>query len=186
VSPTRVAYGSGMSDWCRNCHASIHDGANSFEHPTSGIPTGGAGELDSVIIARYNSYIKMGDLTGVAATAYFSLVPFEIGTGNYTILQGISKNTPTKGPDTADGTPAVMCLSCHRAHASGWDSSTRWNSKTTQIEYNGKYSQESQAYQPYGQGRTEAEALQAYYQTPATNFDANQESLCYKCHSTIP
>ena len=179
VSPTRVAYGAGMSEWCRNCHAAVHSGSTTFEHPAPE-------RLENDIINYYNSYIKTGDLTGTMATAYLSLVPFEAGTGNYATLKGISTNTPTKGPDSADGAPQVMCLTCHRAHASGWDGIMRWNAKSSQIVSGGKYSQETSLYQPFGQGRTEAEALQAYYQTPAVKFDANQQSLCAKCHSTIP
>jgi hypothetical protein len=176
---TRVAYGSGMSEWCKNCHPNMHDGTNSFEHPSPGV-------LDNTTISYYNSYVKTGDLTGNITTAYSSLVPFEVGTSYYPNLKSIVTNTPTKGPDTADGSPQVMCLTCHRAHASGWDSITRWNTKVSQIEYLGKFSQEGQLYQPYGQGRSEAEALQSYYQTPESVFDPNQQSLCYKCHATIP
>jgi len=184
----RVAYGSGMSDWCRNCHtASIHNGTYGFKHPAAGLASGStSGVFDVTMINYYDQYIKTGDLTGTAATAYFSLVPFEIGTTNYDILKTILASNPTKGPDLADGSPAVMCLSCHRAHASGWDGGMRWNSKTSQITSNGKYSQETLLYQPYGQGRSEAEALQAYYQTPAVKFDANQQGLCYKCHASLP
>jgi hypothetical protein len=176
---TRVAYGTGMSEWCRNCHTSIHNGTNSFEHPAPE-------PLGSDITSYYNSYIKSGNLTGNISDSYLSLVPFEIGTSNYATLRSVLTNTPRKGPDTADGTPQVMCLSCHRAHAGGWDSITRWNTKTTQIISNGSYSQETLLYQPIGQGRSAAEANQAYYQIPASKFDANQQSLCTKCHSSVP
>ncbi|WP_239031642.1 cytochrome c3 family protein [Geomonas diazotrophica] len=188
TTQTRIAYGAGISDWCRNCHTDkIHNGTVSFQHPTSGVATGtSSGVLGPDMVNYYDSYVKTGDLTGTAGTAYLSLVPFEIGTNNYATLRTILSVTPTKGPDTADGTPAVMCLSCHRAHASGWDEAVRWNSKSTQIEYAGKYSQEGQLYQPYGQGRSEAEARQAYYQIPATFFASNQQPLCYKCHATLP
>ena len=78
-----------------------------------------------------------------------------------------------------------MCLTCHRAHASGWDGATRWNTRTELITANSAYSQEGQAYQPYGQGRTEAEALRAYYDFPSGRFAVNQESLCNKCHGGV-
>jgi hypothetical protein len=179
TSYTRVAYGTGMSEWCRNCHTKIHNGSNSFEHPAPG-------PLGSDITNYYNSYIKTGDLSGSMTDSYLSLVPFEAGTNNYATLRSILTNTPQKGPDTADGTPQVMCLTCHRAHAGGWDAITRWNTKSSQIVSNGNYSQEALLYQPIGQGRTEAEAKQAYYQIPASKFDANQQSLCTKCHSSVP
>jgi hypothetical protein len=80
-----------------------------------------------------------------------------------------------------------MCLTCHRAHASGWDEAARWNANTDYIVYNGFFSQDSQQYQPYGQGRTEAEAQQAYYAMQASRFAVNQDTLCHKCHSgTLP
>lgn len=181
---TRVAYGAGMSEWCRNCHPYIHTDSNPtpLKHPAGA----GLGALGPAIVTYYDQYVKTGDLSGNEATAYFSLAPFEVGTSNYTVLKGIVTNTPTKGPSTADGTPAVMCLTCHRAHASGWDSITRWNSKTADIVYNGKYSQAGEIYQPYGQGRTEMEALAAYYNTPASTFASTQQGLCYKCHATVP
>ena len=174
---TRVGYGAGMSDWCRNCHTNMHN--DIFPGPLKH-PAGTA--LNSTIIDNYNRYLKTGDVSGLEATAYFSLVPFEVGTNNYAVLKGIVTNTPTKGPNAADGTPQVMCLSCHRAHASGWDEATRWNTVTDFMVYNGQYSQEGQVYQPYGQGRSEMEAQRAYYNTPESKFAPMQKTLCNKCH----
>ena len=72
---SHVAYGSGMSEWCRNCHDRIHDAGSPFVHP--------AGErLKSGMIDRYNRYVKTGDLSGSAATSYSALVPFERGTAD--------------------------------------------------------------------------------------------------------
>jgi hypothetical protein len=178
---TRVAYGAGMSDWCRNCHANVHKGTDAFTHPS---PIA----LGAIYTAYYNSYVKYSDISGTEDTAYWSLVPFEVGTDNYTTLKRIVTTTPAKGPDLSDGTPAVMCLSCHRAHASSWDAAMRWNKEADFDVYNGYYSQEGQPYQPYGQGRTEGEALQGYYQIPATRYNASEPSasFCYKCHNPIP
>lgn len=181
TGPTRIAYGQGMSEWCRNCHSSIHT-SSPFEHKASSSD----GKLEGSIISYYNQYVKTGDLTGTEMTAYSSLVPFEIGTTNYPTLRNIITTTPTKGPSTADGSPAVMCLTCHRAHAGGWDQMTRWNNRSTYIVYNGFYSQAGSAYQPYGQGRSELEALKAYYDTPASTFSPLQTTLCSKCHATVP
>ena len=181
ASVTRVAYGSGMSEWCRNCHADIHKGSDAFTHPA---PTA----LSAPYQAYYNSYVKYNDLSGQEIAAYSSLAPFEVGTGNYATLKRIATSAASQGPDFNDGTAAVMCLSCHRAHASCWDSATRWNNKTTNLTYNGFYSQEGQAYQPYGQGRTEAQAVQGYYQMPANRYNQTEPgaTFCYKCHNPIP
>ena len=189
LSVTRVAYGSGMSEWCRNCHPNIHSGSDgTFRHPAgsgSGV-SGGSGKLPSDMVNYYDMYVKTGDLTGSSATSYMSLAPFEIGSTNYDVLKGIVNATPTKGPSSSDGTPAAMCLTCHRAHASGWSGGMRWNTKSSAITFNGKYSQAGEIYQPYGQGRTEMEAAAAYYNKPVSTFASQQEGLCYKCHSQVP
>jgi hypothetical protein len=184
LSMTRVAYGTGISEWCLNCHGSIHNGGSgSLEHPIG--PGDGELRRDN-ILNHYNSYIKTGDLGGTEATSYLSLVPFEIGTANYTTLRTIITATPTKGPSEADGTPLVMCLTCHRAHASGWDNMTRWNTRAQYLATNGSYAQEGMAYQPNGQGRSEAEAVRAYYDIPASRFAPLQTTLCTKCHESVP
>ncbi len=182
ISQTRVAYGSGMSEWCRNCHADIHTdlAPTSIKHP-SGLP---GGALGAGIAGWYDQYVKNGDLSGTESSAFLSLVPFEIGSSDYTmVLRPIVTTTPAKGPSMTDGTPRVMCLSCHRAHASGWDGSMRWNYRSPYIVYAGKYSQVSDI-QPYGQGRNEIEAAAAYYNIPASFFAYNQNQLCYKCHES--
>lgn len=184
AAPVRVAYGNGISDWCKNCHPLIHtDSAPTpLIHPAGGL-TGG---LSPAIVSQYNQYVKTGDLAGVEAQAYSSLVPFEAGTSNYEILRSVVTSEPLRGPNTVSGTPAVMCLTCHRAHASGWDSATRWNSKTAYVVADGNYDQAGMTYQPYGQGRSAAEALRSYQELPATLFAPNQTTLCYKCHETLP
>ncbi len=178
---TRVAYGAGMSEWCRNCHPDMHTivwpGKTNLLHPAGT----GAG-LGAVKAGNYNAYIKTGDLTGLASTSYLSLVPFEEGTTDYAVLKAHARSDDTwlAGPDNT--TAQVMCLTCHRAHASGWDGIMRWNAETNYIVNNGSYAQEGQPEQPYGQGRSAAEALRAYYDMPATKFAPSQDTLCNKCH----
>ena len=182
TTQTRVAYGAGMSDWCRNCHQNIHKESDApLRHPSGN----DGGQLRrSDISTYYNKYVKDGDLTGIMANAYLSLVPFEVGLSNYDTLKSIVTTTPTMGPETSSDNPVVMCLSCHRAHASGWDKNMRWNNKTTKIVHNGGYSEESSAFQPFGQGRVALEAQKAYYDIPAGVFAREQNPLCYKCHQT--
>jgi hypothetical protein len=184
MTQTRVAYGSGMSEWCRNCHTNMHSvlfpGRTNMVHPS--------GNTDKIGMTKanyYNTYIKTGDLSGTAGASYLSLVPFEEGTSNYDLLKTYAKTDDSflAGPDTLSS--QVMCLTCHRAHASAWDGATRWNTRTEYIVYDGFYSQEGQAYQPYGQGRTEMEALRAYYDMGAGRFAVNQDSLCNKCHGGV-
>ncbi len=179
ISQTRVAYGTGMSEWCRNCHPTMHTSA----YPgTTGLlhPAGSSAKLWVTKADYYNRYVKTGDLSGQPDKSYLSLVPFEEGTSDYAALKTHAKTDDTwlAGPDSTGS--QVMCLTCHRAHASGWDGMTRWNTKTEFITYNGLYAQE-----PYAQGRNEAEATRAYYDMPASKFALNQDTLCNKCHGGV-
>lgn len=195
TTQTRVAYGTGMSEWCRNCHPTIHvSTTDTFMHAAGNqagvIQVGGA--LGADIAAWYDQYVNDGNLNGGnEANAFLSLVPFEIGSSDYRlVLKPIVTATPTKGPSLTDGTPAVMCLSCHRAHASGWDWAMRWNNRapaaattpliTTSL---GSYT-EGSTIAPVGQGRTEVEATAAYDNIPSSFFAAGQKPLCFKCHQT--
>lgn len=183
ATQTRVAYGTGMSEWCQNCHTAMHTVV--FPGGASGAethPVGAAGRIDSGIAANYNSYIRTGNLAGTVTTAYLSLVPFEEGIANYAALRAHARSDDTYLAGIESATAQIACITCHRAHASGWDGAMRWNAKTEYIVYNGFYAQEGQAYQPYGQGRTELEALRAYQDMPASRFGLNQDSLCHKCH----
>jgi hypothetical protein len=187
VTQTRVAYGSGMSEWCQNCHTSMHSIRSSATSTLSvNHPVGSGAKLGLTLSGNYATYIKTGDLSGTAALSFLSLVPFEEGTNNYATLKAHARSDDSYlwGPDASGS--QVMCLTCHRAHASGWDGATRWNSKTDLIVSNGFYAQEGQLYQPYGQGRTELEAQKAYYEMKANRFALNQDMLCHKCHTGDP
>ena len=181
---TRVAYGAGMSEWCQNCHTTMHSAA--YPGPSQLLhPSGASAKLGLTKTTLYNSYRKTGDLSGIPDTSFLSLVPFEEGTTDYAALKAHARSDDAylRGPDNTNS--QVMCLSCHRAHASGWDGMTRWNTGADFIVYNGFYSQDGQSYQPYGQGRTEMEAQKAYYDRPTGNFSLNQDSLCNKCHGGV-
>jgi hypothetical protein len=191
VTQTRVAYGKGMSEWCANCHTNMH---NDNYPSTLRHPAGNAAKLGATISNNYNIYVKSGDVTGTSATSFTSLVPFEEGVADqsiasYTQLKGHALNTDTQlgGPDATNSN--VACVTCHRAHASGWDSMTRF---TLDNEFmvgadstgNPVYPGTDSAYvnTRAAQGRTVAETSRAYYDRPATKFSAYQRDLCNKCH----
>jgi hypothetical protein len=179
-SDTRVAYGSGMSEWCQNCHTQIHSNGNT-QHVT-----GNHARLSLEVMSNYNSYVRSGDLSGTERTSYTSLVPYEMGTSDYIVLKSVANSNGSNlaGPGAAGETPNVMCLSCHRAHASGWDSMTRWNVGATMMVENGRYAGiDSHAALDNAQGRTEAETSRGYYDRPASRFAVFQRSLCNKCHA---
>jgi hypothetical protein len=175
LTDTRVAYGKGMSEWCVNCHTGGCSG--SYGHPTCS-----SARCGREIFANYNAYVKSGDVNGMASASYTSLVPFEEGTEDKAVLAQHARNDGsfTSGPDSRSN---VMCLTCHRAHASGWDHMARWNMATTFIVHKGVYpGVNNGSPAEYAQGRTVAEAQKAYYDRPSTRFAAYQRGLCNKCH----
>jgi hypothetical protein len=172
---TRVAYGSGMSEWCGNCHTS---GCAGRTHPA-----GKCANCGRETIANYNAYVKSGNINGRADTAYTSLIPFEEGTDNTSLLSQHAQNNGsyTKGPEYGSN---VMCLTCHRAHASGWNSMARWNMDSDFIVQNGKYpGTDNGAAAEQAQGRTAAETQWALYDRPSSRFATVQRGLCNKCHT---
>lgn len=180
----RVAYGSGMSEWCANCHKSIHNDslASALIHPASN-----AARLTATIAANYNAYLKSGDLTNAPGTSYLTLVPYEEGISDRAALalHAKSDGSGTAGPST--GTENVMCLTCHKAHATAWDSMTRWNAKATFLTVGGSYPG-SDSTVPEGalgenaMGKTVAEWQAGMNGYDKSNFAYVQRSLCNKCH----
>jgi hypothetical protein len=181
LADTRVAYGSGMSEWCQNCHPMSHqEGSAGGSHAA-----GNTKKLSPDMVRYYNSYVASGNTNGSPATAYTSIVPFEMGTDDYALLKQAanSDGSDRTGPDSAKGTPNVMCLSCHRAHASAWDNMTRWNMKSEFLVHAGSYpATDNGAPEEYAQGRMTPEVQRAYYGRPATLYASYQRSLCNKCH----
>jgi len=166
---SHVDYGSGMSEWCANCHAAMltnkHQvGGGGFTHPVSANET-----LSGEIIANYNSYVKSGDLSGSAATAYLQFVPFERGTSFPALLDP----TDTGGPG---GNAALSCLTCHRAHASAFRSAGRWDFTAALLVDSHPALGDS--------GVTAGDVNNSYYgRSIAHDFGAGQRQFCEKCHA---
>jgi predicted CXXCH cytochrome family protein len=184
TTQVRVAYGAGMVDWCSNCHGAFH---TAFAPGNLLHPTGAAGRLSATVSKVYNSYVKTGDLTGMASSSYSSLVPFEEGTPNRASLAPHARSdlSASAGPQT--GLENVSCLTCHRAHASGWDHAMRWNQKTEYIAAAGQWPGVDAggvaATAVLAQGRTTAETRGAMYDREPTAYTSFQNSLCNKCHA---
>jgi hypothetical protein len=155
-----TVYKSGMTEWCANCHGDFHSGETTDSvHPTSvGL---GAG-----IAAVYNAYVSTDDPAGGdAGTAYFGLVPFEdvdvdLGT--------VDSADYTAGPAAGD---QVMCLTCHRAHASAFPDAARWDLAETFLADSHPQLTDT--------GASADDVANMYYQY---TFVQNQRSLCNKCH----
>jgi hypothetical protein len=157
-----VAYGEGMSEWCASCHGDyIND---NHKHPS------GNGEHLNGQATTYNSYVATGDYTGIQATAFLALVPFERGETDTAALA--AESVSTAGPD---GTDNVMCLSCHRAHASAFNNATRWDMETEFISHS----------HPNAANLVDMGAVpdSPYYgRDMVADFGEYQRSLCNKCH----
>jgi predicted CXXCH cytochrome family protein len=192
ATQTRVAYGYGTgngyaswSKWCSTCHPDMHtDNATNLVHVVDAQLNGKA--------TTYGQYIKSGDLTGSLATSFTSLVPFAKNTTDTATLAALAVNDDTAldGPGASD---RILCLTCHRAHASGWSYGLRWNGNAEfltladgsgapifpGVELAGTIGNQGQ----YNRGYTTDQMKAAYYDRPATVFAAHQRSLCNKCHA---
>jgi len=158
-----TAYGEGMTEWCGNCHTDLLTAKNKH-------PAGSNAKLSGTVVSNYNSYIRTGDGTGNQATSYMALVPFEIGTSDISRLDPSS----TSGPDT-DGKANVMCLTCHRAHASAFQNIGRWDFRATFIADSHPQSGDD--------GVTGNDILNSYYGRDIdAEYGAYQRQFCNKCH----
>ncbi len=157
-------YGTGMSEWCGNCHPGYLTGT----HTTFLHPAGNPQHLSPDVVNVYNTYVSTGNMTGTIASAYLALVPFERGQPDATLLDP----TGTVGPDTAAN---VMCLTCHRAHASAFPSAGRWDFSAVLIQ---------DSHPALGDaGVTGNDMLNSYYgRDMVTEFGPLQGTLCQKCH----
>lgn len=184
TAQTRVAYGKGISEWCANCHSSIIHGAGmgGTTHPA-----GNNIKFGAQIAANYTAYIRSGSINNADHTrGYNSLVPFEEGTGDYELLKSHARSDDTylSGPEANAN---VSCLSCHRAHASGFDGMLRFSylsefMTVADASGNAIYPDPS-AHPGQARGRTAVETRQAYYGRPASQFAPFQRTLCNKCHA---
>jgi hypothetical protein len=155
-----VAYGSGMSEWCSNCHVDARKGNHS--HPT------GKNAQMKELSDKYNTYSSSGYTTNSKGTAYLFLVPFETGSEEASSLDPLSMSGPGYNAN-------VMCLSCHRAHASAFSSIGRW-------DFDAEHLHES--HPAKGDiGVTDSDAQYSYYGIDVMlKFGDKQKSLCNKCH----
>jgi len=183
TTQTRVAYGHATTGghvawgtWCATCHGDMHSGGN-YVHKVDS-------PLGESIATIYGQYVKSGDMTGSAASSFTSLVPFVEDTADYTVLAANAVNNDTRlaGPSTTD---RVSCLSCHRAHASGWEFGLRWNMEGEFMVYNSLYpgTDTTPTVPQFARGRLGAETQAAYYDRPVTKFASYQRVLCNKCHA---
>lgn len=170
-----VQYGSGMSGWCANCHTSFYsNSASGGMHPT-----------DVAVPGTYNSYVATGNFTGTIDTAYDPLVPVERGVTTASSDLPDPTNANLDADDGVDGTEKVMCLSCHRAHASAFGNALRgdmteaflaetWISLGSNVPATAA---------PFYKGGAAIDVADAGTGNPFTDgYGHYQRSLCNKCH----
>jgi hypothetical protein len=148
-------YISGMSEWCTNCHSGYITGKG-LSHP--------AGRL-ATLEEKAEVYNRNKPRTRVAGEggSFDFLVPVEMGE---------TFSRPIKKPRLDKATPVsrVMCLSCHRVHASAFRSIGRWGLQVDLLVNS------PVLYTPYG--------MHAYYGVSiATRYGEKAGPLCFKCHS---
>jgi len=199
----RVAYGVGSGSnqvtwgaWCGTCHpAFVSATATNHYHPID-VALSSGNEA-----SNYNLYVGSGNMTNSMATSYLSLTPFMSGTNVLTTLAPLADNTGTTaaqaGPGSSD---QVSCLTCHRAHASGWTHGLRWNIEGEFITYvtgtggpTWPGTDTTPTQQGYADGMLSTQVSAAYYDrtvaatqtaaTAGTTFAPFQRSLCNKCHA---
>ncbi len=180
----RVAYGADgtnstgaaldtVGQWCGSCHPNMHSAINSkLVHP-----------VDQSLLTyatNYGKYVSSGIMTGTAATSYLSLVPFAEKTGDFAVLKTHASNTNSylNGPATTD---QVMCLSCHRAHASAFPDMLRWNYEGGEFLTTADTSGTIQWAASLGMNQAETNA--GYQDILASKFGNYQRQLCNKCHA---
>ena len=157
-------YKSGMSEWCANCHGLYHEaGGSGFAHPV--------GEnLGSAQAGQYNLYLgQQNPGGGNVEASWWSLVPFEaVGVD----LASANPFGWTTGPGAAD---RVMCLSCHRAHASPFRVAGRWDFDAALLV---------DAHPAPGDGG--ASAADVSRRDYGYAYSTGQGTLCRKCHREVP
>jgi hypothetical protein len=146
-------YISGMSEWCTNCHSGYLTDT-SLSHPAG--PMARLKDLSNY----YRQSVKKANNDDGPAADYDFLVPFERGEGG---LGGMSE-----GPNMSAN---VMCLTCHRAHASPFKSIGRWDLKIRTGLANSPVLKSP-------------EGPHAYYGHSITNrYGKRKKTLCVMCHA---
>ncbi|MGA8892729.1 MAG: cytochrome C [Anaeromyxobacteraceae bacterium] len=191
VAQTGIAYGQGMSEWCANCHTNMLQGTYTSGMAGLRHPAGNGAKLTADVVANYNAYVKSGVMTNVTAAAAFStLAPFEIGSNDYTVLKAAGRTSTALNNQFMPAAAAsnnVACVSCHRAHASGFESGLRFfylnEFMTVADSANAAIYDSSTTENKINYGYSQLQQQNAYYNRPATVFGPYARSQCNKCHA---
>jgi hypothetical protein len=181
----RVAYGSGMSEWCGNCHTAMH--LDTYTSGTKGQvhPAGNGAKLTAPIAANYAAYVSSGIMTGTGA-GYSALAPFETGATS-SLADYVTLKAFQTAPTAPGITSNVLCLSCHRAHASGFESMARYylgNEFMTVADAAGVAMYDTNTTEnKINTGYSVAQQTAAYNGRPVAVFGPFARNYCNKCHA---
>lgn len=169
---SHVDYGSGMSEWCANCHFNVMKDEHRVSEPEFRHPAGNVEQLRDNYVTRYQNYVSTGNLTGTAATSYLQFVPFERNITNPQNLDPVS----TQGPNANSN---VMCLTCHRAHGSAFRVAGRWDMDAALLVDSHPAAGDA--------GVTGNDVANSYYgRNISAEFGSTQSQFCEKCHDDNP
>jgi hypothetical protein len=185
---TGIAYGKNVAEWCANCHtgmlqASYTSGMAGLRHPA-----GNGAKLTAAIVTNYNAYVSSGIMTNTnTAKAFSTLAPFATDQNDRSLMkpQAVTGTGGTSNHAAATTGDNVMCLSCHRAHATAFESMIRWNYSGNEF-ITAADSANAAIYDTVngkGTGYSATQQQNAYYGRPATFFGPNARSYCNKCHA---
>ncbi len=185
---TGIAYGRNVAEWCANCHTAMLQG--SYTSGMAGLrhPAGNGAKLTAAIVTNYNAYVSSGIMTNTnTAKAFSTLAPFATDTQDRTAMkpQAVTGTGGNSNHAAAATTDNVACLSCHRAHATAFESDIRWNYAgnefMTAADANGGALYDT--VNGKGTGYSATQQQNAYYGRAATVFGPNARSYCNKCHA---
>ena len=185
---TFVAYGAGMSEWCGNCHPNFIQ--SGYTSGMAGLrhPAGAASKLTAAVASNYNAYVTSGIMTNTDVNAaYSTLTPFEVGTNDFAVLKPRAALNGALDR-SANTTNNVACVTCHRAHAGGFESMLRFfylNEFMTVGDAAGNASYETNVLVNgnRSQGLNPDQVKQAYYGRDASVFGPWARMQCNRCHA---
>ena len=123
----------------------------------------------------------------LSANRFSTLVPFEVGVADSTPASYTALKAFAAAPTPASTSNNVSCLSCHRAHASGFESMLRFfylnEFMTVADASNAAIYDTSTTENKINYGYNVAQQTNAYYGRAATAFGPYARSQCNKCHA---
>ncbi len=157
-----TAYQGGWTRWCANCHGFFHaTHISGFEHPQDH-------ELEGEQAQSYNAYDGPDSpYGGDYATAYIPELPIEDPAITRTSTFGATRSS------------VVMCMTCHRAHATSAPNAMRWDLTVLLLSSDGSVSGSFAIPDPYDHPDQRALCVKCHYDEA---HDHGWDRPCMECH----